>query len=439
MEELDPLRLSRRLARAAQAWRDWRRALRRGEGWDHDPFALQRADLGRTAYQRLLELPSYDPLRDALLTWTYRLTEARIDGAAMRAVLFERHDARHVLHLPEYGRYSVGDLIRRVVSDGARRDAWFDGAQRSSAAAHSAVTALWDRRAEVATRIGVDLDRLQLPSADIADLARATLQATDAAFQSLGDVGFTRVVGRALAHRADARWPTRSDARSLSELVGGGDLLRGLDLDVGDVPPARSPASFLRALARLGAAWSVAQAPTTVPFVVAHDPQGLQRYRDGALFVLLASSAPFAQRRLGLGRQRAREVHRELAVSVLVALRLAAARVLLRLPALSGARELREAFEEQSARVFGQPLPGDLAGVVLRLRSDDPARLAGALLAGQRAHELLVDHDEDWFDNPRAHARLRDEGSRAPVTRASRSDLELGLAATQRVLEAALS
>src|SRR6185503_5009579 len=72
------------------------------------------------------------------------------------------------------------------------------------------------------------------------------------------------------------------------------------------------------------------------PFALAHHPGGLARLRAGALVGSLLSSSFFLVRVLGFSRTEAERTVRAQARVLLTAVRLAAARVLLRGTALSG-------------------------------------------------------------------------------------------------------
>jgi hypothetical protein len=99
-----------------------------------------------------------------------------------------------------------------------------------------------------------------------------------------------------------------------------------------------------------------------------------------------------------------RALHRAL----LGALRACAAELLAGMPEAPRVGDL----EELGARVFGAPLPGDLAGAWScgglsgRRRIDAPARLVAGVRAYAFHRDLVERFDEDWFDNPRAGAHL---------------------------------
>jgi hypothetical protein len=76
--------------------------------------------------------------------------------------------------------------------------------------------------------------------------------------------------------------------------------------------------------------------------------------------------------------------------------------------ACAGADAAREAHTALGSRALGADLAPELAGVLPRFRPTAASRLAGALAAASRARSLVEEHDEDWFDNPRAMRALRE-------------------------------
>jgi hypothetical protein len=215
-------------------------------------------------------------------------------------------------------------------------------------------------------------------------------------------------------------------------------LLDGLDLDPGELPRALAASSFLRALAQLGAAFSDALEPKALPFVVARDPRGLRRHTLSALFGTLPLSSAFAKRALDVGSSALADERRALARVVLLASRALALRVVLRPAALEGTAVFRSAFEERVEQTFGAAVPPTLAGSLWRLSIEDGQRFAGLLSAAVQAERLCEEHDEDWYRNPKAAERLREETALVPDTSTSRDALERGAAALERWLVGAL-
>lgn len=417
LENLDPLKLDREISAMADAVRRWRRRLRRGEGLADDPFWLGRWIAGRTALQVVRDLPPADPLRTPLLGWVYRLAEQRIDRAAIAQVASERQCIEHVVTEPERVRLPLAGVLDRALAEPGRRQAWLGSFLGATGGLGDAVATLWERRQEIAARMGLGTpDAIESPGADVQGVATRWLARTDDMLEGTLDQGLGGVVGAALGEAATEGWSGRLLPRTILDYFRGGDLFRDVDLDPGTLPLPRAPASTLRALAQVGAAWVDATAPGDQPFVVAHDPYGLERHTTGALFGALPVTAPFARHALGIDAARTEDHARILGRAVLIESRAAALRVVLRPAALAGRRAFREAFEYHAFRTFRVPLRPDAAGTIWQLHADDPQRFAGLLLSATRAAALQNHHNEDWFRNPRAIEQLRDE-ARVPPRR----------------------
>lgn len=420
---VDTLKLDRELEHAAERWRSWRRRLRDGEGFDEDPFEPSRAALGRTAFLGVGELPEADPLKRPLARWVYRLAEQRINRAALVAVEAARRVPR-VIDAPEHARQPLRSMLKLALREAPRRAAWFSSYLDQAEPLAHATALLWQRRREVAERMGV-AGEWELPEAELTAAAEAWLATTDDAAQELAPGrSLAELVERALGGEANDGWPSRITARSLLELLAPTHFLDRVALDPGRLPEAIAASSVLRALARVGAAWKDALAPEQQPFVIAHDAFGLERRCSGALFGWLPLSVPFLKRSLGLGTARSLSHRRALGRVVLLESRAAALRLLLRRPALDGTHALAEAFEALTERIFGFGLPPAAAGALFRLHSDDAQRFAGLLFAAAQTRRLIQEHDEDWFFNPRAAEQLRYEAMRSAAFDMSANDLQ---------------
>src|SRR5689334_18917196 len=122
--ELELIALDRELKRAAESWRRWRRQLRRGTGFEDDPFVYSRGLLTREVFDHLKKLAKTDPLARPLSRWVYRLSEQRVNRAVIAGVAHAWRVEQHPLDAPEQGRFTLADLMKRVLSDSARREAW---------------------------------------------------------------------------------------------------------------------------------------------------------------------------------------------------------------------------------------------------------------------------------------------------------------------------
>jgi hypothetical protein len=456
LEYLDPMRLDREIARAAPAVKRWRRRLRAGEGLDTDPFQGLRIVASRRAFGAVRELPEYDPLRPALLAWIYRLTEQRVNGGALVATTVAERHTEHVVNEPERVKLSLASLRARALSDPARRAAWLSSFERSAPALGDAAAVLWERRQEFASRMdlaspdaiespgGASTSGVESPGGAstggdaVVAAASKWLDRTADLLEGPNRMTLANLVDAALGERAREGWPRALTPWTILDWFRGSDLFRDVDLDPGELPRPFAPASYMRALSRVGAAWVDATAPSDQPFVIAHDPYGLRRRTMGALLGALPWNAPFARRALGLGSARLPEHRRALGVAVLVASRAAALRALLRSSALAGHRAFRDSFEEHAARAFRLALRPDLAGAVFRLHADDLQRFAGMLLAGAEFRRLVEHHEEDWYRNPRAVEQLRDEARLSPERTTTDSALAAGADALYDELYAAL-
>lgn len=423
--ELEPMVLDRELRRAAEAWRRWRRQLKRGTGYDEDPFLYARELLTRPVFAHLRELAD-DPLAHPLSRWVYRLSEQRVNRTLIAGVAYAWHTESHALDAPEQGRFSLAELSRRTLTRPLHRAVWFGALFASAGTLAERGARLWQRRAELGDRAGLGSpDAVELVCPEIGALAEVWLSRTqDLADSELPRRDLCALIDVALGSDAVEGWPARVSPRALQELFAGTRLLEGLELDPGALPDTIAPASFVRALLRVGAAFGDATASRQKPFVLAHDAYGLRRRELGALFGLLPLSPAFVRSRLGLGRDRARRHLRALGRALLVASRIQALKVLLRPSAHAGRRDLGEALEAGVERVLGAGIGGITPHAFLRLHVDDSQRFAGVLRAAQRYEQLLSEHDEDWFGNPRAADQLRSEAALTPPVVLTRSELE---------------
>ena len=247
---------------------------------------------------------------------------------------------------------------------------------------------LWQRRAELAERAGLSsADEIELVCPEVFALAEAWLSRTqDLAESELPRRELGPLIDVALGLEATEGWPARITPRTLEQLFAGTRLLEGLDLDPGRLPETIAPASFLRALRRVGAAFADATAPRHQPFALAHDLTGFGAASSARSSALLPVLPAFARHRLALGRDRARRHVRALGRALLVESRVLALKVLLR-PARSPARapwpkrSRRGSIARSAAGIVGV-----LPHAFLRLHVDDSQRFAGALRAPAR-HE----------------------------------------------------
>lgn len=389
------------------------------------PFGVSTR-FGKSLFDAVQELPPDLPLRRALARWVYRLAEQRIDGPwlAQEAVL--RHVERHPIREPREGEFTLAEMTRAALA-GPHGPHW-QGARMSAVpklAAHRVV--LWQRRQEIAQRMGLSSpDSLELPYAGVYGEADRWLDDSAEAVAELVAPGWIAHVESGLARGASEGWPARMAADTFLDLLGQRDWFRGVSLHPGPLPERLAPSSFLRAFARLGAAWQGAFAPPGRPFVLSEDPYGLRAWTHGALWALLVCRPTFLRRQLGLAPHRALEHERELVLAVGQWVRLVAVRVLARRSAFTGGGAFSEKVQELQGRLVREEAQPELLMGMTRLRIDDPQRLAGWFLAADRYEQLVQEYDEDWYRSPRAVERLREEAKLAPDVEAQAEGVERG-------------
>ena len=141
-------------------------------------------------------------------------------------------------------------------------------------------------------------------------------------------------------------------------------------------------------------------------------PYPVEAFVVGGALAAAVSDRVFAKRKLGLPARPADAHARALARVLFATLRTTAAML------VAGMRDSvrGDELEELTARVFGAPLPPDLAvawsfgGFAGSARIDIPARLVAAVRTHGVVRGLVDRFDEDWFDNPRAGAHLASIG-----------------------------
>jgi len=338
---------------------------------------------------------------------------------------------------PRNAEQSLSELFQQGLADAPRRERWLAAFLAQAAPASALAVALWQRRREVARRLGVEAEADAPGRAveEVVPIAGELAKTTQERVRELALESLPAFVTHALGQDIAANWPAHLSPDRLLGYFRDSDLLRSLDLAPARLPVSLGASSFSRALGRLGAAWFEALAPQDQPFVVAHDPYGLKRREASALFALLPLSPRFLASKLEVGKLALPDVQRRLAQLWLLDLAGAAFRVRLRPLALSSERSFREHFTELAHADLGLSLPPNVAGTFLRLGVEDEQRLVGQLLAVQRARDLVEAHDEDWFKNPRAIEQLRAEAHRPPEIVADKDAVRAALRLTLRELE----
>jgi hypothetical protein len=411
MEELDPSRLDRDIARAARAERAWRRLLRAdaeraaADAW-YEPV---RHVTTRTTFAAVSELGPSDPLRDPFLRWIRRLALTRIAARPLVDAAMMRQRASTELEAPERGTVSARDLVHRALADRepVRRAMWLDALGAVAPAVLAAEKRVRESEVEIASRLGapdasqfVPWDREALAAEARALLAR-TADLASSLFGSCEDL--SRLLGDLVARDVPGVWPRAPDARWLFDLFRGTPLLEGLSLDMGPTPRSLGASSFARGLARFGAAYARAAVLRGASFAAQSDPSDAHPMRRGALFASLLFDPLFLRKKLGMSRDAAEKIARRVAASAVAQRRLDATRTL-----FDFATAAPSEIEEAASDAFKVRVPREWAGVLPRPDERASAALAGVLSAIRDRDELRARFDEDWFANPRALAFLRE-------------------------------
>src|SRR5262249_12617314 len=132
-----------------------------------------------SAFHAVRDLPEADPLRAALLPWLYRLAEQRINGYSLVAVTVAAKHTEHVVSEPERVKTSLSGLLARALAEAPRRAAWLAAFVEQCGPLADATTLLWERRQEVASRMGLaSPDDVESPGGGVAGAASAWLDRT---------------------------------------------------------------------------------------------------------------------------------------------------------------------------------------------------------------------------------------------------------------------
>lgn len=366
-----------------------------------DPLADYRDVSGKNAYDALKD---YDPgpihaaHRDGLLRWIAFLTDARIGWElVVEEVKREKaedprlSDARKEIVIAKTWEEARSALLTAPnVVELAKALARLDELADPIVAVRRERQA---RSEEVARRLGLEPKK---PT----ELANAFLDATEPLARVwLKKIGGTpaNVIESTFAKDATEGWPARLTSRWLEDAFK--TIAPRTPKDV-PMPAALGAASFLRAAANWGYALRVGSTAKSLPFGLARDPEPTEAFLYGDLLALAISGRVFQRRKLDVAARVAEAQERMLARTRFVALRELAALV------------VDDDPEARTARLYGQPLPRALGeawargGISGRIRSDAGARFIAALRAYDLRDDLVRNHDEDWFDNPRAAQRL---------------------------------
>jgi hypothetical protein len=377
-----------------------------------DPFEGQRHVAAQSTYRALVELePAAHevPLRDALLRWIYELLQARVslpleidEAAALHA-----RDPR----LPE-GREGPPPTYADAFAAIVRAPSPVPAAEALARAAELApkVAAVraerHARRVEVARRLGLAHPDALVSEGDVLAAARAWLDETEALAKerwtavqrsASGPPDASRAIHAALAREAREGWPSRLNARWLSESFA---ALTVREIPAPPIPEALGGGSFLRAAWAYGRAVRAGGVFPSSPLVLARDPYPVGEHRFGFALACAVASPVFQRKVLGVSARTADAQARHLRSAMFDGARLLAARVVL-------ARDRSpDTFEETCLRLFGAALPPGMRGAWPSLREDDAARAVALFATAQFVGDLVNRFDDDWFRNPRCGVHL---------------------------------
>lgn len=428
-EPLDPLGLDRTIARAAVQARRFRRLLRvdpeqaAGDSW----FVFDRAATTRTTFLRVSSFPSTDPLREPLRRWVFSLALTRIAQPALVRVAAARHTATLVLERPSAGWFSVRDLLARVLDEKIpeKRTLWMEGLFQGGRSVRAVERQLAEAVREIESRLGLESEPTDPTSGEpplwmpyargaMVSLATEILSVTEdlagelfCPCSHLGDR-----IAQLVARDVPGVWPASIGTRWLDEIFGQTPLLEGLDLDTGPLVRPLGASSLVRTFARFGAAYARAASAKQLPWSIARDPTEAHPLRRGALFGSLIADPAFLRANLGFSRDTARGAARKVAVTLLGAARLEAARCLLDF-AIAAPSDVETAMEQ----AWRTPYPRPLSAVLPRPCRLAPLRLAAIVMAVADRRTLVNEFDEDWFRNPRGLHRLRELDAMPPPLR----------------------
>ena len=408
---LHPVRLEEDVAQAAAELRAGLVSRRLGVWSEAElgPLVPFRRFLSRERFEQLSELPDGLPNRESLQRWMACLIIERVTWDDRASAEVARRNVEHGIDALGAERWSVRSLALEVVrtNNDRRRAVAAEGLTR--VAQRASDEAIWwlRRRQAAALELGLDgLTWLEGPWQGVSttQVSELVMEATDELAAEMLDraSGWHEALWLGAAMDAREGWPAHLTPQWFRAVFGNWTSLTKLRIEPGPLQEPICGASFTRALVRFGTAVYRACADRTGgPFSLTHRPFDAAEASYGALFGLLLISTPFLRRRLGLGTPSAREQVESMARSMLVAVRLDAARALF--SSQTDVEKAVEAHANAAARALKTSLPDEMAGVVPRYDPRASARLAGALRAVSVYRELVETFDEDWFDNPRAH------------------------------------
>jgi len=436
----DPVSLSRQIAKANASYQRWQDQLRQDPDCEDNPLQPYRTVAGRTLFRDLDQLGEQDPLRDYLKRWVFCLAERRVNSKLTRASYLERYQRKLTVET-EPSSLTLAEMLLHALRKPAMAASVLNDYLKQCGPYGTQIGLLWERRAELARRWGLpSYERVLAGSDDAApvEAARAWLDRTQDMFFEHRQSSLDRLIDSALARDAKLDWPSHLSWRTLAGFFAGTQLLSSLKLRSKRLPERVAPASFMRALARMGEEWSQALAPSDQFFVVAHDPYRLQTHAYAALFAMLLHNPSFLKHTLGMQPHQLAQTRRALFRTLLIESRVRALKVVVANGGLHGRAALQETFLNELDHRLGVRLPEHTAGALFVPDNESERGFAGLLLASSQVDALFQSHNEDWFRNPRAIDQLRSEASLPPRLMVDAASCERGATSLYAKLASAL-
>ncbi len=431
---------SQRLAELAGEGRRYVVSLRTDPPSGDSPFLDRPWLTTREGFAHVRGLAGHEAYRDATLRWMFRTTELYVNSRLLseltRHYRFTHFDGAGL----EPDRLSLAQAFNRGLAPSplgaAMRRAFLDRVEPLA----ECLFELWERRRELARRAGFDhLESVEFPTDDLDGAAAVTLQTTQVLADHFVPFDESEWWLAALATSTEAVWPAHLNTRTLFPLLGSPEWTQGLLLEPGPLPSALNPASFVRALWYLGAAWDRSNSARSGPFVLACDPYGLRPCILGSLFAALPTLPSWQRKVCGLGWDAAKSYARELLISRLIAVRMAALTAGLRCRLAQGRTALLSDYEDRSRQAIHQSWGAAAAGFLPRIHQDTGQRLLGWLLAESWLVDLTYRFDEDWFRNPRGIQALREKTNQIPSPRVDKAEVLRGATDLEQRFCAALT
>ncbi|HTM46404.1 MAG TPA: hypothetical protein VL137_15695, partial [Polyangiaceae bacterium] len=397
----DPVQLDRQVGRAHDAYQRWLRQLRQDPISVDEPLSEHRVVSSRLTFRDLTQLGDQDPLRSYLERWIFSLGESRVNAPYEQAMQRLCYHDPTLVHGAEGEPCTRSRLLERALAGGEGTKYWLDQYLQAAEPYSVLVREVWQRRAEIARRWGVDYDQQSGCGIAAVEAAQHWLDRTQDMFGELHCSALAQFVELACARDAQLDWPSRLSWRSLTGWFAGGELCSSLQVKSKALPARLAPASFLRGLCRLGEEWSYTLAPNDQFFVVAHEPYDLHTHTHAALFALLLCNDGFLKSALAAPAPKLPAARRALHRALLIESRVRAFKVLASHAALQGGAAFEEIFLGTLGSRFGFTVPSKATGSLFTPKKQAVQRFVGLMLAAAADTALTEAHDLDWFRNPR--------------------------------------